>query len=266
MSRKINRLTLNSEADRILLFQHSVLAFESLRYKDNLEALDKVSPENLEKFSELFTDLDDIEATLYYQIIRERINVIETMQKKVEENVLEKVMQELLYEHLWLLDPSWERATETPYMESTVQIEFKKIDAKLTDAEKAGRFDLKYKMTSGKNVIIELKRAERTTSSMELVTQTSKYRNALKKLLKASNREHEPIEVVCIVGKELTDWKEESGREESTKMLIQKNTRVVMYQELLENANRAYRAFLEKRKESGRIYNLIKRIGSDEPD
>jgi len=31
-----------------------------------------------------------------------------------------RVLQEYLYEHLWLLDPSWDRATENPHIEQSV--------------------------------------------------------------------------------------------------------------------------------------------------
>ena len=49
------------------------------------------------------------------------------------------------------MDPSWDRATETPYMEQTVKKEFDKLnlEVKLTDAEMNGRYDIKYKNDSG---------------------------------------------------------------------------------------------------------------------
>ena len=109
---------------------------------------------------------------------------------KVEDNAVEKTIQEILYEHLWLLDPSWDRATETPYMEQTVQKEFEELDAKeiLTDPELNGRYDIKYKMTAGKHVIIELKRADRTLDHNDLLKQVEKYGEALRKLIRATGK------------------------------------------------------------------------------
>lgn len=261
---KINQLTIDSDAEKKRLFKHSILAFESLRYKENLDALDALSPENLAAFADIFSDLDDIEATLYHQIVNERIQIIEALQEKVEGNDLEKIIQKHLFEHLWLLDPSWERTTGTEYMEQHVAKEFGKINAKLTADEKKGRLDIKYRSTSGKHVIIELKRADRKLSSYTLVSQTSKYRNALRKILTQMDKPHEGIEVVCVVGQPLTDWEEAGGRKESADMLSKKDTRVVTYQELLENSYKAYQAYLDKKKEAGRILKVIQTIDATE--
>ena len=258
---KIGQLTLE-ENERTELYRHSVLAFEKLRYKDYLSALDNVSPENIQEFAKVFADLDDIEASLYYQIVRERLQVIDALREQNKDNVLEKVVQEHLYKHLWLLDPSWDRATETPLMEQNVKIEFNKLDAKLTAEEQRGRFDIKYKMTSGKHVIIELKRARRKLEDFELQGQVDKYRNALRKLIQETGK-NEPIEVICIVGERLKQWETSEQEEESKRSLAAKNVRVVLYGELIEDAYRTYQAFLEKNKEAGRVYQLIKDIDTE---
>ena len=255
---KIGQLTLK-ENEKDELYKNSVLAFEKLRYKDYLSALDNVSPENIQEFTSIFAELDDIEASLYYQIIQERLKVIDALREKAEDDVVEKVIQKHLYEHLWLLDPSWDRATETPSMEQSVKTEFDKLDANLTEKEKTGRYDIKYKMTAGKHVIIELKRAGRVLDDYELIGQVDKYRTALQKLLEEVEKA-EPIEIVCIVGKLLKQWTTAREREMSKRTLAEKSIRVVLYQELIENAYRSYQAFLEKNQEAGRVYQLIKNI------
>lgn len=103
---RINQIALEREEDRRRLFAHGVLAFESLRYKENLDALDQISTENLQVLAQVFTNLDDIEATLYHQIARERVQVIRTLRERVEESAREKAIQQHLFDHLWLLDPS----------------------------------------------------------------------------------------------------------------------------------------------------------------
>lgn len=110
---KINQLTIEDPTQRTELFKHAILAFETLRYRDNLEALDEVSVENLEAVTSVFTDIEYLEAALYYQIVDQRLAVIEKFQDHLDDNSLEKVLQNHLFENLWLLDPSWERATET---------------------------------------------------------------------------------------------------------------------------------------------------------
>ena len=257
---KINQLTIDSEDDKNRLFQYSVLAFENLRYKDKLDTLEKITPENLETFAMVFSDLDDIEATMYYQIVNERIQIIDALREKLDENALERVIQKHLFDHLWLLDPSWERATETPYMEQRVETEFGIIDAKLTKKEREGRLDIKYKTTSGKHVIVELKRADRRLSIYDIGKQLSKYMRALRKVLEEVGKKGEPVESVCIVGKKLFEWDEENGREMADKTLSGDNIRVKMYQELIEDAQKGYKAYLDKKREAGRIVDLIRSI------
>ena len=255
---KIGQLTLQDD-ERKELYRHSVLAFEKLSYKDSLSALDNLSPENIRDFTRVFTELDSIEASLYYQIIQERLKVIETLRQATHEDLYESVIQKHLYEHLWLLDPAWDRATETPLMEQSVKTDFDKIDAQLSAAEKRARFDIKYKMTSGKHVIIELKRAGVIPDEHALQIQIGKYRTALQKLLAKANK-NEPIEVVCIVGKPLRQWETPKSQEESKRSLEIRNIRVVLYNELIENAFRSYQAFLDKNKEAGAVYDLIREI------
>ena len=255
---KIGQLTLE-EDERNELYRHSVLAFEKLRYKDYLSALDNVSAENIQEFTKIFAELDDIEASLYYQIVRERLQVIDTLRNHAKDNVVEKVIQAHLYEHLWLLDPSWDRATEEPLMEQNVRTEFDKLDVNLSEEEKNGRYDIKYKMTSGKHVIIELKRAGRKLNDFDLQGQVDKYRTALREILRVAEI-HEPIEVVCLVGEPLNQWSNLEQREESRQSLAARNIRVVLYQELIYNAYRLYKAFLEKNQKAGRIYQLVRDI------
>ena len=263
---KINQLPIEDDRDRRNIIKNSVLAFESLRYKQNLQVLDRISADNLAAMATFFADYDDIEATLYHQIVQERLAVIHALNERVEESAREHVIRKYLFTHLWLLDPSWERATETPYMERQVTTEFGKIDAGLSDEERRGRVDIKYKLTSGKHVIVELKRASVIINSIELIRQVNKYRTALQKLLVKTGHPNHHMEIVCVVGREPTDWSELNGRQTSDQLLGSINARVVMYQQLIENAERAYRDFIQKHRKAGRVYQLIREIEEWEPE
>lgn len=256
---KINQLTLESDDQRKTLFKHAILAFETLNYRENLDALENMDPSNVALFTQIFSEHNDIEATLYHQITKARVVVIKALQEKVEDNALEKVVQQHLYDNLWLLDPSWDRATEAPYLEQQVKTAFNKLNAKAKGDEKDGRVDIRYKNSAGKHIIIELKRPDRTVSTSELLGQVEKYRDKLSEILDAANIK-EPVEVVCIVGKKLSDWKNAQKRDESTKSLAVKNIRVVLYQELIQNAHKMYADYLTKEKEVGRVFEIIKAI------
>ncbi len=255
---KINQLTIDSEEDKRTLFKHSILAFESLSYKENLDALEAISPENLEEFTKVLGQLDDIEATMYHQIVTERIEVIEALQEKVERDVLEKLIQQHIFKHLWLLDPAWERATENPFMERSVAAAFGKIDAKLSKEERKGRLDIKYKASSGKHIIVELKRADIVVTTPDLMAQVDKYRSALGKVLKAA-KVREPIEVVCVLGRPPKDW-DGDNQVSWERSLHERDIRVVQYAELIKNASASYSAYLEKHKEVGRVLEIIKSL------
>lgn len=259
---RINQITVERAEDREALFSHAVLAFESLKYRDNLEALEKISVENLAELTEIFGRLDELEATLYYQIVKERIEVIKLLHEKVESNALEKVIQEHLFTHLWLLDPSWERATDSWAMEQRVGKFMEHIDAGLTDEEKRARLDIRYKQVSNKHVIIELKRPERTVDVWELGKQVDKYRSGLQKILAEAGLK-EPMEFICVVGKPLKGWNDAITRDEETHILKSKDARVVTYLELINSAMRAYQGFLEQSKTAGRVFDVIRGIQGD---
>ncbi|MGA9068931.1 MAG: hypothetical protein WB424_01675, partial [Terracidiphilus sp.] len=130
--------------------------------------------------------------------------------------------------------------------------------------EKAGRLDIKYRTSSGRHIIVELKRFGRKLDTAELMVQVAKYNAALKKLLAATNRSNEPIDIICVIGQPLRDWSEPKGREESDAILKAKNARVMMYQQLINNAYKSYSEFLEKRKDAGRVLAIIQSIDESE--
>ena len=109
-------------------------------------------------------------------------------------------------------------------------------------------------------MIIELKRPRRPVKTGQLMDQGDKYRRGLKKLLAKRRRENEPIEVVFLIGEPLAGWEDSGTRDEDNDALKEKGMRVLLYKELLENAQRIYREYLDKRKDTGRIQKLLTSI------
>jgi hypothetical protein len=207
--------------------------------------------------------IDDIEATLYHQIARERVAVIEALTEKVDANAREAVIAKHLFDHLWLLDPSWERAATTEFMEQRVATEFGKIEAGLTRAEREGRIDIKYRTTSGKHVVIELKRSERLVTQEEISEQLRKYLEAIEKILEAQ-QEREPVEGVVVLGRLPAGWDRTQTRERGEKALAAQNIRVVLYDSLIENASEAYRDFTNAKRTTSELASLLEAIASGE--
>ena len=256
---KIGQLALDDN-QRMDLYKYSVLAFESLMYKDRLSALESLTPENIHEVTKVFAELAEIEASHYYQIVSERLQVIEALDRMVTENAIERMIQDYLPEHFWLLDPSWERAGDSLYVEQRVTTAFDKINEKLSNEERDGRIDIRYKKMAGQHVIIELKRPAIKMSDSDLVKQVNKYRTALQKQLNSLGTGDDSIEIVCIVGEELSEWTNPKERAMSKDMLSAKNIRIVLYPELINDALQSYKEFLQKKKEAGRICELIKNI------
>ena len=265
---KVNRIMVDKPEQRAILFQYSVLAFECLKAKQNLDALGDLAGDTIVEFGKVFGHLDELEATLFHQIVKGRIGVVRALRNLVEDDEKESVIQKHLFDHLWLLDPSWEKVSGSEYMEQRLIKEFEKISNSLTDEELRGRVDIKYRTTAGKHIIVELKRASVRTDTFSLLKQVNLYRNALKKLLSEVKGEQNPkIDVVCVVGNELNDWSNFQERQESESMLNVKGVRVVLYDQLINNAFNAYQEFLDKSTYvQGRISRLLQNIEEDGED
>ena len=256
---RINAIATDDNQKKTLL-KHGVLAFEHLQQKDRLNELEDIDINNLNSVVKLFSELDDIEATWYYEITQGRLKVIKKLSDHVNDDALEKIIQKHIYDHLWLLDPSWDRATEPPTLEKSVNTSFSKISDK-NNKQKAGRIDIQYRKTSGKYVIIELKRGSVKTSTPKIMEQINPYKDALEKeLLKANQEESFSIEAVCIVGKELEDWNNPKKKQASEQSLDAQNIRVVTYQQLIRDAEISYSQYLKKNEDKSRIRKILDEI------
>ncbi len=253
---KINQIVADNDKKKEIL-KYGILAFEKLRYSNHLSAIDTINVENFDIIKDVFSDLDEIEATMYYQIIKERIEVIKKFQEITDDDAREKVIQEYLFDHLWLLDPAWERVDNTEYMESTVlkalDSEFKKLSVE----ERQGRLDIGYRATSGKHVIMELKKVGRVVKLGELIQQISKYHDAVSKVLTESGYDNNALEIICVLGKPVDNDGSSTHRQKVSDSLKSWNARVVFYKELIENAYKAYSEYIEANKKSQPLIDIF---------
>ena len=264
---RINQLPIDNEVEKRRLLVSGILAFESFKFRNLLKRIEGVSVENMGALREVFTQLDDLEASAYYQIAKDRLQVIEKLANLVDENAKERALQEHLYQHLWLLDPSWERATATVRMEQRIKTALGSVSNSLSEEQTRKRLDIYYATTGKKHVIIELKRAGLLFNTAELLGQVIYYRGAALRVLRDLGMEGEPLEFVCVVGKRLRDWDEHTtGETDSRRSFDGQNARVVMYDQLISNAQEAYRDYLEKSEEAGRVYRLITSIEAEDAE
>ena len=101
---KVNQIIVD-DRKRATVLRYGLLAFEKLRYSHQLSLLDNLDAGSIESLGAVITGFDDLEATLYYQIVRDRVEIIKYFNALVDDDALEKAVQKYLFDHLWLLDP-----------------------------------------------------------------------------------------------------------------------------------------------------------------
>lgn len=245
------------------LYANGILAFETLKMNSALEMLETIDTSNLDKFLEYLSDIDAIEAMHYHEIVQERLNVIRSLREQVDEDAKERVLQEYIFDHLWLLDPAWERATQYAEMESTIQAVVNGIPQK----EKHYRIDIRYKRVMASHVIIELKRASVRLSKTDIESQVRRYINAVRnKLNQIGEQPAYPLETVCIVGKLPSEWNNPEERKKDEESLRPHSIRIVTYDELINNAFSAYSKFIEASESTGELRELIYKIQEYKPE
>lgn len=257
---KITSLPIENSEDKKDLLRHGIIAFERMKIR-GLTDFFAESVLDVEKVISLLSDRDTYEAELYRDIVKSRLEVLKEFCKIVDENAKEKVLQKYLFDHLWLLDPAWERATGSERIEQCLKRDFKAFSNELTEEESKGRLDIRYKTISGKHVIVELKRVQRLLKAPELLEQGGKYRTALEKCLNQQGITNPHIEIVFVLGKLVEEESNPSlGREYVEKVLSSLNARVVYYEEMIGNAQKAYGEYLEHSKKMDTLDAILQNI------
>jgi len=183
MFQVIESVPADDVSERKELYRHGILAFESLALRDNVELLRNIETEkDFQLVASIIGEMDQLELTQYGQIVRGRFEVLRKFENIVPASK-ERLIQRHIFDHLWLLDPSWERASVDERMEQSVMTEFGKLDARLTPDEKKARLDIRYRTAAGKHIIIELKKYSVRVKTTALIDQVQTYRGALEKCL-----------------------------------------------------------------------------------
>ena len=187
------------------------------------------------------------------------MDAIKNFQSLVDDDAKERVLQEYLFEHLWLLDPSWERATDSEVMESRLLAEGVIVDD-LSEKEKLGRVDIAYRTYAGKHIIAELKKVGRKMKLLELQEQGQTYVDKLTKVLLAQGQTSPDIEVVFVIGKPVNEEGTNPERVKASMEAVSPGSRIVHYDSLIVGAQDAYAQYLEKSKKLDKLDLLIEDI------
>jgi hypothetical protein len=255
---KISALPIDQDEDRKLMYKHGIIAFERMRLRGSADEFSE-HVDSVESLLTLLADRDSLEASLYRDIVKSRLDAIKEFQKVVDDDQKERVLQEYLFDHLWLLDPSWERANGSEIMESRLTDEGVITDD-MTDKERLGRVDIKYRTTAGKHIIVELKKAGRKMKLIELQEQGQTYADKLEKICIQQNEPTPNIEVVFVIGKPVEEESKNPDRVKSSMDAISPGSRIIHYDTLINGAQEAYSEYLVKSRDLDKLEGIVDRI------
>lgn len=255
--------------DRVSLYRAGILAFARIGLRETAEQLDALSDVSAESLLALLGNQDDYEAALWADILKSRIQAISQFRSLTRTDEKERVLQEHLFDHLWLLDTSWERATGSERMEEDLRnIDPETFPEDLEGKEIFGRIDIRYASASGVHVIVELKRYSVSPRIQDLEAQGRKYLAALKSVLSQRQEEHRGIEVVFVIGSHprVTDRGAFDTDDKAIAHAMRAiDGRYVLYDGLIENACKQYEEYFNASKSGQELDKLLAslEVGSD---
>ncbi len=237
------------------LYKSAVLGFERLRNRNQLSRLDQIPDVVSPEFQSIFRLHNDLEESFYYDITTGRLRIIERLKEIHKTEQLEKIAEIHLFDNLWLLDPTWGRITGSEQMEQTLSDVVRNVEP---DDDKSARLDIAYRTSSGRHIIVELKRPGLPYNPADLIDQGGRYKEAVKEWYKqhpdAYDRTPPPIDVYFLVEKDLFT-------NETQQQLLDVLGYVLTYAGLIENAFKAYGEYLSSATSLGRINTIIDEIG-----
>lgn len=260
---QISVIHVEKPEQRKTLLRHGILAFERIKLNGAVDDLVQ-GLTNIEQMLKILADRDSLEASLYRDIIKSRLEVIKSFEGLLDAGKKEAVLQRYLFNHLWLLDPMWDRATDSERVEQALKKEYKEFTSDLTEEESKGRLDIRYKTNAGAHIIVELKRYNRKLSLPELQEQGQKYKSALSKCLKNAGETNPDIQIVFVLGKVVREAENaELGDSYVRNTLTQLGARIVYYEQMIRNANSAYSEYLARSKKLDKLDGIIDQIPSE---
>ena len=252
---KLSALPIERDEDRRDLYRHGIYAFERMKLRGSTEELANHALD-IEQLFHVLADRDALEASLYRDIVKSRLDAIRSFQNIVDANDKEKALQQYLFDHLWLLDPAWERAAGSEMMESRL-LDEGVVVADLNEKEKLGRVDIKYRTTAGKHIVVELKRVGRKMKLLELQDQGQTYVDKLKKILLTQNEPMPNIEVVFVIGQPVDEEATNPDRVKSSMAAVSPGSRIVHYDTLINGARKAYAEYLQKTHDLDKLEKIV---------
>ncbi len=251
MFQSIAKIEFHDQTQERLIIKNAIFAFEDAFTMDTLldfhEALEE-EDQQIEHIILKFRQLAHLEAIKYRKIIDDRLSIITKLEAHVQANAKEKILHQLLFEHLWLIDPHWDDIHDYKTMEKKLQDEFNEKDPKIRNK----RFDilLRQPNRSSNPVLIELKRPDPlsyTPTKYQINEQIDNYReSAARHYSDAEGRSIRGLDIKCILIWQENDKIDKLDSEELDRFLDQNNIEILKYSRILNNVNIMYKDFIEE--------------------
>lgn len=248
---KINQITVEDEDERRELFKHGVLAFESLKYKENLDRLDELSnTDGRTDVSRTFDGMDDVESTQLNQMATQRSKAIEAIQTRLDDDGWSEELCAIMRKRPWLLNPAWTRTAQNTVVGSVARLKLGDDEESSTDWQD----DLIAVNQSTGVDLVAFQQVERGIKN-DLLERIQTYKDVLRRAVAEDSTKQRPGDVIVVVP--------ETARDDFDEGLAERmDTTVHSYEELLEEAKLAYDGQREVESDAGRVTKLVQEIDS----
>lgn len=246
---------IKNDAAKKILYRGAIIGFEKLKLRKQLDKLVGITDVLSAEFASIFSALNDVEEAAYSEITKQRLEIIKKFKDIAGDPVaLERVAQTYLFEHLWLLDPSWDRVTGRAEMEKTLTAFIKMRDPDSTGA----RLDITYRASSGRHIVVELKKPGiPSLNFVKLYEQVRKYKAAVEEYYRDTlpGISQPPIDIYVLIAKTPLGFSESDRRS-----LAEQNGQIITYQQLITNAINAYQTYLDAMKYTGTLETILEKL------
>jgi hypothetical protein len=148
------------------LVEFLVRAYENEHFLDLIRQLNAAEPNALAEVLGLLAEWDVLEAVATAQIVRGRLQIIDTFEQFIDSGVPEKPdMHDFLKEHPWLIDPTWTTVEHEIGLDHVLAKHFGK---KRGQNRQRSRLDVFCLADTTRVIVVELKRPGEKASKKEL--------------------------------------------------------------------------------------------------
>ncbi len=240
-----------------------ILLCENLRISQSIQDLEKISPDHLDGIAVAFETIESIEALYLHQLVDARVKVVDKLANLVGNDSKEKVLQNHIGQHLWLLNPSWDVVPIEGTRE--VEVELNKLAEKwkstASESVKKKRLDIFYTSTESTHVIIELKKYTARETFPKIHQQVKTYANEVRRLLDKTGRQSHSIDIFIIVGHLPGYDSREIQQDQQTLSIL--NAKMLTYDELIRRALQINEGYLLARRHTGSIASTLEHLNAD---